>query len=64
MVDHLRTHDAAAGKPESAWRVVRPVAVVLKALALGGVAIGIGVSISHLLVDENAFPPVAVIGGK
>jgi hypothetical protein len=64
MIDDLRNHDAAPSEGEIAWIVAQPVAVVVKALALAGVAIAIGVSLSQLLVDENAYPPVAVFAAK
>jgi hypothetical protein len=60
MVDDLRDHDAAPSPEELEWMAVKPVAVVIKALALAGVAIAVGVSVSQLLTSEQDFPPVAV----
>jgi hypothetical protein len=34
--------------------------VVIRALALAGIAIAIGVSVSQLLTNEEAFPPVSI----
>ena len=60
MVDDLRDHDATPTEEELAWMSAKPVAMVVKALALAGIAIAIGVSVSHLLTDEETYPPVAI----
>jgi hypothetical protein len=60
MVDDLRDHDATPTEEELEWMSVKPVAVVVKALALAGIAIAIGVSVSQLLTNEQSYPPVAV----
>ena len=60
MLDDLRDHDALPTDEEAEWLSTNPVAVVIKALALAGIAIAIGVSVSQLLASEQAYPPVAV----
>ena len=60
MVDDLRDHDATPTEEELAWMSAKPVAMVVKALALAGIAIAIGVSVSQLLTDEETYPPVAI----
>lgn len=60
MVDDLRDHDAMPSEEELEWMSAKPLAVVIKALALAGIAIAIGVSVSHLLTNEESYPPVAV----
>jgi hypothetical protein len=59
MVDDLRNHDATPSAEELAWMSAKPFPVLLRALALAGVAIAMGVSVSHLLSQEDAYPPVA-----
>jgi hypothetical protein len=60
MVDDLRDHDVMPTQDEIDWMSVKPVTVVLKALALAGIAIGIGVSVSQLLTHEQSFPTVTI----
>jgi hypothetical protein len=60
MVDDLRDHDATPTEEELAWMSAKPVAMVVKALALAGIAIAIGVSVSQLLTNEETYPPVAI----
>jgi hypothetical protein len=60
MVDDLRDHDATPTEEEREWMSAKPAAVVVKALALAGIAIAIGVSVSQLLTSEESYPPVAV----
>jgi hypothetical protein len=59
MVDDLRDHDATPSEEELEWMSAKPFAVVIKALALAGIAIAIGVSVSQLLTHEESFPPMA-----
>jgi hypothetical protein len=60
MVDDVRDHDALPSEEELEWMSANPLAIVVKALALAGVAIAIGVSVSQLLITEESFPPVAI----
>jgi hypothetical protein len=60
MVEDLRDHDAMPSKEELEWMSAKPLTVVIKALALAGIAIAIGVSVSQLLTNESTYPPVAV----
>jgi hypothetical protein len=60
MVEDLRDHDALPTEEELEWMSAKPLTVVIKALALAGVAIAIGVSVSQLLTNEANYPPVAV----
>ena len=60
MVDDLRDHDALPSEEELEWMSAEPVTIVIKALALAGIAIAIGVSVSQLLTHEESYPPVAV----
>jgi hypothetical protein len=60
MLDDLRDHDALPTDEEAEWLDANPVAVVIKALAMAGIAIAIGVSVSQLLTHEESYPPVAV----
>jgi hypothetical protein len=64
MVDDLRDHDATPTEEELAWMSAKPVAMVVKALALAGIAIAIGVSVSQLLTNEEPYPPVAIAAKK
>jgi hypothetical protein len=60
LVDDLREHDAMPSDAEREWMSANPVAIVVKALALAGMAIAIGVSVSQLLANEESFAPVAI----
>jgi hypothetical protein len=60
MLDDLRDHDALPNDEEIEWLSTSPVTVVIKALALAGIAIAIGVSVSQLLTHEQSYPPVAI----
>jgi hypothetical protein len=60
MVDDLRDHDAMPTEEELEWMSAKPWSVVIRALALAGIAIAIGVSVSQLLTNEEAFPPVSI----
>jgi hypothetical protein len=60
MVDDVRDHDALPSDEELAWMSTNPLTLVVKALALAGIAIAIGVSVSQLLMTEESYPPVAV----
>ena len=60
MVDDLRDHSATPTEEELEWMSAKPLSVVIKALALAGIAIAIGVSVSQLLTNEEGFPPVSV----
>jgi hypothetical protein len=60
MVEDLRDHDAMPTEEELEWMSAEPLTVVIKALALAGIAIAIGVAASQLLSDESTYPPVAV----
>ena len=60
MVDDVRDHDAMPTEEELEWMSVKPVTIVIKAVALAGIAIAIGVSVSQLLTQEQSYPPIAV----
>jgi hypothetical protein len=60
MGDDLRDHAAMPTDEELAWMAAKPLGIVIKALALAGVAIAIGVSVSQLLTNEATFPPIAI----
>jgi hypothetical protein len=61
MVDDLRDHDAMPSEEELEWMSTNPLTVVMKALALAGVAIAVGISVSQLLTNEPTYPPVAMV---
>jgi hypothetical protein len=60
MVEDLRDHDAMPTEEELEWMSAKPLTVVIKALALAGIAIAIGVSVSQLLTNESTYPPMAI----
>ena len=54
-MDDLRNHDARPDAHERAWMSIEPMAVAVRLVALAGIALAVGVSVTHL-----AAPPQAV----
>jgi hypothetical protein len=59
MLEDLRNHDAKPDAQERAWMSIEPVAVAVKLVALAGVALAIGVSVTHLAAPPQAAAAVA-----
>jgi hypothetical protein len=57
-MDDLRNHDARPDEYERAWMSIEPVAVAVKLVALAGIALAIGFSVTHLAAPPQA--PAAV----
>jgi Sec-independent protein secretion pathway component TatC len=47
-MDDLRNHDARPDAQERAWMTIEPMAVVVKLVALAGIALAIGVSVTQI----------------
>jgi hypothetical protein len=58
-MDDLRNHDARPDEHEQAWMSIEPVAVAVKLVALAGIALAIGVCVTHLPAPPQAPPAVA-----
>ena len=58
-MDDLRNHDARPDAQERAWMTIEPVAVAVKLVALAGIALAIGVSVTHLAAPPQAAASVA-----
>ena len=59
MLDDLRNHDALPTDEESAWVAADAVGLIVRAMALAGLALALGASVS-MLVDPGASAPPAV----
>ena len=59
MLDDLRNHDASPTEEEAAWVGADAVGLIVRAMALAGLALALGVSVS-MLADPGPVAPAAV----
>lgn len=59
MLDDLRNHDALPTDEEAAWVGADAVGLIVRAMALAGLALALGASVS-MLVDAGLAAPPAV----
>ncbi len=59
MLDDLRNHDASPSAEEREWLATDPFTVVLRGIAIAGVAVILGLTASHLLADAPAASTIA-----
>lgn len=57
MLDDLRNHDALPNEEESAWVEADAVGLIVRALALAGLALALGAGVSMLVDSGLAAPP-------
>ncbi len=57
MRNDLRNHDAFPGEEESAWLGADAVGLVVRAMALAGLALALGAAVSMLVDAGLAVPP-------
>jgi hypothetical protein len=58
-MDDLRNHDARPDTQEREWMSVEPMAVAVKLVAMAGIALAIGVSVTHLSAPPQVAAAVA-----
>jgi hypothetical protein len=59
MFDDIRNHDAEPTPEESAWMDIDAIALIVRLLALAGLALAVGVSVSLLVEPEGPLPVAA-----
>lgn len=59
MLDDIRNHDPLPTEEESGWVGADAVGLIVRAMALAGLALALGVSVS-MLADPGAVAPSAV----
>jgi hypothetical protein len=56
MLKDFREHDASPGEGERDWMETHPVAILVRVIALAGIALAIGVSTSEALKGAERKP--------
>lgn len=64
MLDDLRNHDAFPAEEQAAWAGADAVGLIVRAMALAGLALALGAGVSMLVDPGLAAPPAAASASR
>ena len=64
MLEDIRNHDAVPSREESDWVSTDVIALVVRSVGLGGLALAIGVAASAVITPTHAPAPLAAAASR